>query len=198
MLHTKCLQHTYYERCDWSVSGARRHQRMSLSSDVIRTQCLPWWLRDVSVQSVFVCCDYKYWRVVMMHYLYIMPTCGNTVLAPRQYHSNICTCNNNNNNNNKWSESFNKRPHHRGGFFTGTVVMCHRTVGSIAVGYCSRAVMPLLRTEWCFLLRHRSRATQCFSVAQTTHKITPRERADLDPWFLWPTWISLQTASRSV
>ena len=39
-----------------------------------------------------------------------------------------------------------------GQFFRGANVMWHRSVGSIAVGCSSRAVMPLLRTELSLLL----------------------------------------------
>ena len=47
----------------------------------------------------------------------------------------------------KWSKNIDDRPHRRGGggFFTADNVMWHRPVGSLAVGYSSRAVMPLLR-----------------------------------------------------
>jgi len=58
----------------------------------------------------------------------------------------------NNFNDNNWSKNFAERPHCKFGLFIGDNVTWHQPVRSIADGCSSRAVMPLLRTEWSLLL----------------------------------------------
>ena len=77
------------------------------------------------------------------------------------------------------------------GFFTGDNVMRHRPVGSIAVACSSRAVMPLLRTKWSVYV-HTAVTRSAFSVSRKIPKLS------LCAWFIGPTRVSPQTASRSV
>ena len=102
---------------------------------------------------------------------------------------------------NNRSKNFVKRPHRQGRIFHVEKLTWHRPVERTIQSAAAFPLMPLL----IILLRTSQRwLTMLFNISRTTAKIVPFPwgiYAPCNTWitlFLWPTWVSPQTASQSV